>query len=117
MPKFVSNLDLNKNELRNAVVQVLSTAPSSPAIGQVYYDSSATTLKVCTAISPSAIFLDLGKQGTVTSVSATAPIESTGGTTPTISIVASSGSVAGSMSSNHFTLVNKIGRASCRERV
>lgn len=106
MPKFVSNLDLNKNELRNAVVQVLSTAPSSPAIGQVYYDSSATTLKVCTAISPSAIFLDLGKQGTVTSVSATAPIESTGGTTPTISIVASSGSVAGSMSSNHFTLVN-----------
>lgn len=106
MPKFVSNLDLNKNELRNAVVQVLSTAPASPAIGQIYYDSTATTLKVCTAISPSVVFLDLGKQGTVTSVGSTAPIQSTGGTTPTISIDAASGSTAGSMSSAHYTLVN-----------
>jgi hypothetical protein len=106
MPKFVSNLDLNKNELRNAVVQVLSTAPASPAIGQIYYDSVATTLKVCTAISPSVVFLDLGKQGTVTSVTGTGAISSTGGTTPQISIAASDGSVAGTMSSAHFTLVN-----------
>jgi hypothetical protein len=106
MPKFVSNLDLNKNELRNAVVQVLSTAPASPAIGQIYYDSVATTLKVCTAISPSVVFLDLGKQGTVTSVTGTGAISSSGGTTPQISIAASDGSVAGTMSSAHFTLVN-----------
>lgn len=106
MPKFVSNLDLNKNELRNAVVQVLSTAPASPAIGQIYYDSVATTLKVCTAVSPSVVFLDLGKQGTVTSVTGTGAISSTGGTTPQISIAASDGSVAGTMSSAHFTLVN-----------
>ena len=106
MPKFVSNLDLNKNELRNAVVQVLSTAPASPAIGQIYYDSVATTLKVCTAISPSVVFLDLGKQGTVTSVTGTGAISSSGGTTPQISIAASDGSVAGTMSSAHYTLVN-----------
>lgn len=106
MPKFVNNIDLNKNELRNAVLHVLSTAPASPVIGQVYYDSVNSTLKVCTATSPSAVFLDLGKQGTVTSVGATAPIQSSGGTTPTISIDAASGSAAGSMSSAHYTLVN-----------
>lgn len=106
MPKFVNNLDLSKNELRNAVVQVLSTAPASPAIGQVYYDSVDSTLKICIATTPSAVFLDLGKQGTVTSVGATSPINSSGGTTPTISIDAASGSGAGSMSSAHYTLVN-----------
>jgi hypothetical protein len=106
MPKFVNNLDLNKNELRNAVLHVLSSAPASPVVGQVYYDSVNSTLKVCTASSPSAVWLDLGKQGTVTSVGATAPIQSTGGTTPTISIDAASGSAAGSMSAAHYTLVN-----------
>lgn len=106
MPKFVNNIDLNKNELRNAVLHVLSTAPASPSIGQVYYDSVNSTLKVCTATSPSVVFLDLGKQGTVTSVGATAPIQSTGGTTPTISIDAASGSTAGSMSSTHYSLVD-----------
>ena len=46
--------------------------------------------------------------GTVTSVTGTLPISSTGGATPAISIAAASGSAAGSMSSAHFTKLNGI---------
>jgi hypothetical protein len=107
MPKFVSNVDLNKNELRNAVVHVLSSAPSTPIEGQIYYNSVSQTIFVCTTGGGSPVFKDLGKQGTVTSVSGTSPISvSNGTTTPAISISAADGSNAGSMSSAHYTLVN-----------
>ena len=45
MPKFLANLDLNQNELQNAVVQVLSANPSSPTTGQIYYNSTSNVLR------------------------------------------------------------------------
>jgi len=38
--KFLVNLDMNKNQILNLVLQVLSTAPGSPTQGQVYYNST-----------------------------------------------------------------------------
>ncbi len=38
--KFLTNIDLVQNQLINALLHILASAPSSPIEGQVYYDST-----------------------------------------------------------------------------
>src|SRR5215467_905272 len=45
MPVFYGAIDLSKNEIRNAVVQNLGAAPSTPLAGQLWYDSTNNQLK------------------------------------------------------------------------
>lgn len=37
---YLTNLNLNKNEIQNAVIQPLAVAPSNPKEGQIYYNST-----------------------------------------------------------------------------
>jgi len=46
MAKHLNNLNLNKNELQNAVIQNLATAPANPVKGQIYFDTVADALFV-----------------------------------------------------------------------
>lgn len=41
---FLDNINLSTNELQNAVVQPLTTAPANPKVGQIYYNSVSKKL-------------------------------------------------------------------------
>ena len=42
--KFLTDIDLNTNQLQNAVVHALATAPSSGVVGQIYYNTTDKNL-------------------------------------------------------------------------
>lgn len=67
--KHLVDLDLNKNQLLNVVVQNLAVAPTSPAEGQIYWSTADDTLYVYNLATTT--WIDLGENG-VTNLSYTA---------------------------------------------
>jgi len=109
--KYVTHIDLQKNELQNAVLQPLSAPPTSPVEGQIYYDTTDQTAY----IRVSGQWLNLGVQGgggggatnLGTSYSANnVVVTSDTGTNATIN--AADGSNAGVMTSAQFTKLNGV---------
>ena len=59
--KFLVPIDLSKLELQNAAIQNLSSDPSSPATGQIYYNTTAGRLKVKNG----SAFVEIPTSGTI----------------------------------------------------
>ena len=78
----------------NATIQNLASDPASPVQGQVYYNTVADAIKVYDGAAWQTLATG---GGTVTSVSGTGAISSTGGNTPTISIADASTTVKGAV--------------------
>ena len=57
--KFLTHIDLAKNELQNAVIQQLASAPASPVQGQLYYNTTDDNLYIWDG----AAWVDLTVQG------------------------------------------------------
>jgi len=57
--KYLVDIDLNKNQLTQAALQNLVTAPGSPATGQIYWDTVLDTARVWDG----SAWLDLGSDG------------------------------------------------------
>lgn len=82
MAKYLSNIDLNKNQLQNGALHPVGTAPSSPAEGQVYFNTTGGNKKMYYYDGTDWVFM--GSQGDITSVtsSTTAQLTVTNSTGP-----------------------------------
>lgn len=107
--KYLVNLDLNQNEIQNAVIQPLATAPSNPVLGQVYFNTTSDKLYqydgtawVCVGVT-----YDMAA-GNVSNN--TVPITLTGsdGTTDTINITGAGGTTL-TKSGNTITITTSNG--------
>ncbi len=81
MAKYLSNIDLNKNQLQNGALHPVGTAPTNPVAGQVYFNTSVGNKKMYYYDDTDWVFM--GSQGDITAV--------TSGTTLQLTVTNSTG--------------------------
>ena len=92
--KFLTNIDLNNNEVQNVVIHVLATAPSSPTEGQIYYNSTTQRMMLRQA----AVWIDIsGRLDDVLSGNPAVVMVDNGDGTVSIQMLNATQSVAGLM--------------------
>jgi hypothetical protein len=98
--QFIDHINLNQSEIRQAVLENLATAPTSPSPkkGQQYFDTTSNKTGTYNGSS-----WDYAGSGAVTSINVNSPLTTTGGNTPTLGINPASGATAGSMSITDYT--------------
>lgn len=89
---FLNNIDLNKNELQNAKIHVLATAPSNPIEGQIYYDSTDNIIKFYNGTS----WISTGGDLTAIQTTTANQLAVTNGTGPIPSLAITTSAVANS---------------------
>lgn len=90
--KYLNNLDLNKNQLQQAVIQTASSDPSSPVAGQIYYNTTDNVLKFYNG----SAFVSAGGDITEIQTTTSNQLTITNGTGPIPSLAINTGPVANS---------------------
>jgi len=68
MPLFNANIDLDNNQLQNAVVHSGSSKPGSPATGQIFYDTDSNQIQVYTGSDWEGLVTETKDSTTITDV-------------------------------------------------
>lgn len=101
--RFLSNIDLGKNEIQNVVIHKLATAPSSPTTGQIYYNTSDNRWYLYNGTS----FKDVtGRLDNIISTTNALIVADNGDGTLNLSISDATGANSGLLSSSLFTELN-----------
>ena len=94
MAKYLSNIDLNRNQLQNATLHPVATPPATPVEGQVYFDTTIgdKTLYYYNGTQ----WIGTGQQGGITEIQTTtaSQITVTNGAGPTPSLAIVTGAVS-----------------------